>query len=204
MKLNLYGISTLVKILTPSSVNLSSRLFKITEILSASEESRVLCLTSNFASTRGIHHRFVVNNQCMNSTRAIRNQFIDDLEDSSLIRDYEEAWGSLLLLGAKPHQESCDDIDFSIWRLCVSYRVLNSITLPFQFSIPRCADSIENLGDSCGPVYTISLDARSGYHQIGVRKSDQEKLAFFTPSGEKKTYNVLPLDGPARNGILTK
>ena len=125
----------------------------------------------------------------------IVNKPIDTLENSGLIRDCEGAWGSLLLLAAKPHQENCDDIDFFIWRLCVNYRALNSITLPFQFSIPRCTDSIEDLGDSCGPVYTISLDARSGCHQIGVRNSDQEKLAFFTPSCEKKTYNVLPF-GP--------
>ena len=77
----------------------------------------------------------------------------------------------------------------------MSYRPLNKITLGFEFPIPRCADSIEDLGDSCGPIFTISLDARSGYHQIRVRKSDQEKLAFFTPSGDKKTYKVLPF-GP--------
>ena len=96
----------------------------------------------------------------------IMNKLIDALENSDLIRDCEGAQGSLLLLAAKSHQESCDDIDFFIWRLCVSYRALNSIPLPFQFPIPRCADSIEDLGDSCGPVYTTSLDARSGYHQI--------------------------------------
>ena len=44
----------------------------------------------------------------------------------------------------------------------------------------------------------VSLDARSGYHQIRVRNCDQEKLAFFTLSGEKKTYNVLPF-GPTND-----
>ena len=102
----------------------------------------------------------------------IMNKLIDALENSGLIRDCEGALGSLLLLAAKPHQESCDDINSFIWRLCVSYRALNSITLPFQFPIPRCADSIEDLGDSCGPVYKIFLDARSGYHQIRVRNCD--------------------------------
>ena len=41
----------------------------------------------------------------------------------------------------------------------------------------------------------ISLDARSGYHQICVRESDQEKLVFFTPSGTKKKFRVMPF-GP--------
>ena len=133
----------------------------------------------------------------------IMNRLIDDLENSGLIRDCEGAWGSLLLITAKLHQESCDDIAFFNWRLCVSCRSLNSITLPFQFPIPHCADSIEDIGDSCGLMYTISLDAWSGYHQIKVRKSDQEKLVFFTPSGEKKTYNVLPFGPTNASGFYT-
>ena len=74
---------------------------------------------------------------------------------------------------------------------------MNKITLGFEFPIPRCADSIEDLGDSCGPFFTIFLDVRSGYHQTRVRKYDQEKLAFFAPSVEKKTYEVLPF-GPTK------
>ena len=99
-------------------------------------------------------------------------KLIADLEVNNLIRDCEGPWGSLLLLAAKPHQESCTNISAFIWRLCVSYRPLNKITLGFEFPIPRCVDSIEDLGDSCGPIFTISLDARSGYHQIRVRKCD--------------------------------
>ena len=106
----------------------------------------------------------------------IMTKLIADLEENKLIRDYEGNWGSLLLLVAKPHQESCINILAFIWRLYVSYRPLNKITLNFEFPLPRCADSIEDLGDSCGPIFTISLDARSGCHQIRVRKCDQEKL----------------------------
>ena len=114
-----------------------------------------------------------------------------DLEANKFIRDCEGPWGFLLLLAAKPHQESCTNISAFIWRLCVSYQPLNKITLGFEFPIPRCVDSIEDLGNSCSLFFTISLDARSGYHQIRVRKCDQERLAFFTPSGEKGTYKVL-------------
>ena len=103
-------------------------------------------------------------------------KLIADLEANKLIRDYEGPWGSSLLLTAKPHQESCTNISAFIWRVYVSYRPLNEITLGFEFPISRCADSIEDLGDSCGPIFTISLDTRSGYHQIRVRKCDQEKF----------------------------
>ena len=106
----------------------------------------------------------------------IITKLMADLEANKFIRDCEGLWGSLPF----------------IRRLCVSYRPLNKITLGFEFPIHRCVDSIEDLGDSCGPIFTISLDTRTGYHQLRVRKCDQEKLTFFTPSGEKKTYDVLP------------
>ena len=55
-------------------------------------------------------------------------------------------------------------------------------------------DSIEDLSDSCGPTFTISLDARNGYHQIRVRKCDQEKLAFITLSGKRRYMKFYPSD----------
>ena len=99
-------------------------------------------------------------------------KLIADLEENKLIRDYEGPWGALLLLAATPHQQSCTDILAFICRFCVSYRPLNKVTLGFEFPVLRYADSIKDLGDSCGPIFNISLDARSGYHQIRVRKCD--------------------------------
>ena len=96
--------------------------------------------------------------------RKIMNQHISALEDSGLIVDCEGPWGSLLVLAPKPHQEDCSSIDDFIWRLCVSYRPLNIVTRSFEYPIPRCADSIEDIGNSCGKLMIISLDTRSGYH----------------------------------------
>ena len=72
---------------------------------------------------------------------------------------------------------------------------MNGVTKCFEYPIPRCSDSIEDFGDLSGKFYFISLDARSGYHQIRVRKIDQEKLAFFRPDGKKETFKVMPF-GP--------
>ena len=44
-------------------------------------------------------------------------------------------------------------------------------------------------------IYIITVDARQGYHQVAVRKLDQEKLAFFAPDGKKYTWKVMPF-GP--------
>lgn len=125
----------------------------------------------------------------------IMTKLINNLEESDLIFDCEGASESLLLLTAKPHQESCQDIHAFVWILCVSYCALNIITIGFEFPISRCADSIEDLGDSCGSLYNISLDARNGYHQLSVRKNNQEKIAFFTSNRTNKTYKVMPF-GP--------
>jgi len=37
-------------------------------------------------------------------------------------------WGSSIVLAAKPHQEHVIDIKDFVWRMCVSYRKLNSVT----------------------------------------------------------------------------
>ena len=70
------------------------------------------------------------------------------------------------------------DIHAFIWILCVSYRTVNSTTLSFELKIPRCTNSIEDLGDSRGPLSIIFLNTRSGYHQIRIREYDKENLLF--------------------------
>jgi hypothetical protein len=111
------------------------------------------------------------------------------------IEECDGAWGSSVVLAAKPHQESITDIAEFIWRMCVSYRALNQVTMPFEYPIPRCDDAIDNFGDSAGRLYFISLDNKTGYHQIRVCKADQVKLAFFAPDGKKYTWLVMPF-GP--------
>ena len=122
------------------------------------------------------------------------NRHIASLEDSSLIVDCKGPLGSLLILDPKPRQENYNSIDNFICRLCVSYRPLNFFTRSFEYLIPRCTDSIEDLGDSCGLLRIISLNTRSGYHRISVSLCDREKLAFFTLCGKKETYIVMYFD----------
>ena len=135
------------------------------------------------------------------------NTHIKVLEDNDQICDCVGPWCSLLILVAKLHQEECEDIKELIWRLCVSYRPPNSVTRSFEFPIPRCTDSIEDFDDSNDPIYFILLDLRLVYHQVRVRKSNQEKLAFFAPSGKKKTFKVMsfgPKNAPAFYTAMTQ
>ena len=107
------------------------------------------------------------------------------------------SWGSSIILAAKPHQEQVINVDEFVWRMCVSYRRLNQVTLPFEYpAIPRrCDNAINNFGDSNGRLYFISLDNKTGYDQIGVRFADQTKLAFFGTDGMKYTFSMMPF-GP--------
>ena len=100
---------------------------------------------------------------------------IQALENNKWIRYSQGTLGSMIVHTSKPHQEEVTSIDDFIWRLCVSYCALNAVTKSFTFPIPRCADSIDDFGDSNGPMSFITLDARQGYHQIAVRFRDQEK-----------------------------
>ncbi len=120
---------------------------------------------------------------------------VNNLLANKWIRRCKGAWGSLIVLAAKPHQEHVTNIEDFIWRMCVSYRKLNEVTKPFQFPIPRCDDSIISLEQGPSRIYQMSMDADSGYHQVGVREVDQDKLAFFAPDNHKYTFEVMPF-GP--------
>ena len=115
-------------------------------------------------------------------TQLLRNKWIDRCEGP---------WGSMIVLAQKPHQENIINIADFIWRMCVSYRRLNTITKIFQFPIPRCDDAIIILDDGARSIWIISLGARQGYHQIAVRQSGHEKLAFFAPDDRKYTFNMM-------------
>ncbi|XP_028058878.1 uncharacterized protein LOC114262711 [Camellia sinensis] len=66
------------------------------------------------------------------------------------------------------------------WRVCVEFTCLNKGCPKDSFPLPR----IDQLVDSTvGHEHMSFLDAYSGYHQIPLFGSDQEKTAFITPRG---------------------
>ena len=127
-------------------------------------------------------------------SKIIMKQILDLLKNE-WIRECDGPWGSIIVLAPKPHQEHVEKIEDFVWRMCVSYRGLNAVTKPFTYPIPRCDDAIHVLNIGGVQVFLITVDAKQGYHQIAVKKSDQEKLAFFAPNHKKYTYRVMPF-GP--------
>jgi len=73
-------------------------------------------------------------------------------------------------------------------RLCVDYRSLNSVTYKDTYPLPHIDTC---LGSMDGAAWFSTLDLRSGYHNIPIRKSDRDKAAFVTRRGCFR-YKVMP------------
>ena len=89
------------------------------------------------------------------------------------------------------------DINEYVWRFCINYIALNSITKVIAYPIPRCDQAVHiSFG---GSILFWLLDCPSGFHQMKVAPESQEKLAFAGPYATKYTYLVMPfgiVNGP--------
>jgi len=73
------------------------------------------------------------------------------------------------------------------WRMCVDYTNLNKHCPKDPFPLPR----IDQVVDSTAECVLLSFpDYYSGYHQIALKESDQEKTSFITPFGAY-CYNTM-------------
>ena len=124
---------------------------------------------------------------------------IAGLEQVGHIRQIHDGrWLFKCVLAAKPHQEHVRDINDFVWRFCVNYQPLNSVTRIIAYPIPRC-DSAVFVEFGNGRFLWL-FDAPSGYHQLAVAIASQEKLAFQGPDAIKWTYTIMsfgPTNGPA-------
>jgi hypothetical protein len=74
------------------------------------------------------------------------------------------------------------------WRMCIDFTDLNKACLEDSFPLPR----IDMLVDSMSGHGLLSfMDAFSGYNQIRMHPTDQEKTAFITDQGIY-CYQVMP------------
>ena len=74
------------------------------------------------------------------------------------------------------------------WRMCVDFTNLNKAFLKDSYPLPH----IDQLVDSTASHQLLSfMDAFSGYNQIKMHDSDQEKMSFVTSQG-LFCYKVMP------------
>jgi hypothetical protein len=79
------------------------------------------------------------------------------------------------------------------WRMCIDFTDLNKACPKDKFSLPR----IDSLVDAATSSELMSLlDCYSGYHQIWMKKEDESKTSFVTPSG---TYCYLRMPEGLKN-----
>jgi hypothetical protein len=79
------------------------------------------------------------------------------------------------------------------WRMCIDFTDLNKACPKNEFPLPR----IESLVDAAASSELMSLlDWYSGYHQIWMKKKDEPKTSFITPSG---TYCYLRMSEGLKN-----
>ncbi|KAI2644950.1 Transposon Ty3-I Gag-Pol polyprotein [Labeo rohita] len=73
-------------------------------------------------------------------------------------------------------------------RPCIDYRVLNHHTIKIRYLLPLVPAALEQLRSA---VIFTKLDLRSAYNLIRIRKGDEWKTAFVTPTGHYE-YQVMP------------
>jgi hypothetical protein len=66
------------------------------------------------------------------------------------------------------------------WRMCVDFTDLNKACKKDDFPLERVDKIVD---DAANSEMLSLLDMFSGYHQIRVRKEDEEKTSFITPFG---------------------
>ena len=118
----------------------------------------------------------------------VMTKLVEALEANGLIEDDDGPWGALIVLAGKPHQEHKHWTEY-VWRLCVSYRKLNTVTRPFVFLSQRCDDAVEEIG---GAKYIIIMDLAWGYWQVLLHEGSKAKTGFFVPNG-KKRWTRMPM-----------
>ena len=104
---------------------------------------------------------------------------LHQMQEMDVIQPSSSPWSSPIVLVRKK--------DGSL-RLCIDYRHLNSFTKNDTYPLPRINDIIDQLGSM---KYFSTLDLASGYWQIPMTPSSQEKTTFITTGGLYE-FRVMP------------
>ncbi|KAK1630543.1 hypothetical protein QYE76_004858 [Lolium multiflorum] len=103
---------------------------------------------------------------------------IDELEQKGFIQESVSPWGTPVIFVDKRDGGK---------RMCGDYRNLNNVTIKNKYPLPR----IQDLFDQVQGAGVFSIDLRSGYHQIKIKKEDVPKTAFVSRYGHHE-YLVVP------------
>jgi len=151
------------------------------------EPARVPPFTLKYDKEKwGAIHKAPARLQSSVRQRAI-DKFVSRALDDGVIAASQAAAYSQLLLVPKPTEPGSE----KKWRVCVDYRLLNTMSGSNGWPIPRIDQIIQRIGN-CKPQYFAVLDLTSGYHQVPVAAESQEATAFITAGGVY-TWRRIPI-----------
>ncbi|GBM92728.1 Retrovirus-related Pol polyprotein from transposon 17.6 [Araneus ventricosus] len=96
---------------------------------------------------------------------------LDKLLEENIIEECESPYAAPVVLVPKPN----GDI-----RLCIDYTGFNATTIADSYPLPRMDDLLHAAKHT---PFMITIDLKSGNHQISVCSSDRDKTAFMCPFG---------------------
>ena len=105
----------------------------------------------------------------------IINEQVAELEQLGFVVPSNSAWSSPCLLVPKKGEKE-------EYRLCIDYRLLNSVTKNIYFQIPTIEDILDSMGEMQPKIFS-TLDAYSGYYQMEIEKDSRQYTAFVTTEG---------------------
>ena len=152
--------------------------------------SNVFAKTSNdLGKTSLTEHRIETGNaapikqlprRLPNALRQVVEEQVQDMLENEVIKHSNSPWASPIVLVRKKD---------GTWRFCVDFRKLNDATIKDAYPLPQVSDLIDTLS---GHHYFTTLDLASGYWQVPVEKSSQEKTTFVVPGGGHYEFLRLP------------
>lgn len=104
---------------------------------------------------------------------------VDDMLEAGIVRQSASEYASPILLVRKKD---------GTMRMCIDYRMLNSVTIKERYPMPIIEDEIARLsGQAC----FITLDLASGYYQVPISERSRHLTSFVTPDGQYE-FNRMP------------
>jgi hypothetical protein len=109
--------------------------------------------------------------RCNPKNKEFLRKEITKMEEQGLIRKSISPWAAPVVIVDKKGGDK---------RLCIDYRRLNATTKPDAYPLPRIDDLLESFRTAG---WFTTLDLASGYWQVEMHQTDQEKTAFITDYG---------------------
>lgn len=104
---------------------------------------------------------------------------IDEMLQAGIIRESKSEYSSPIILVKKKGGD---------YRMCVDFRMLNSVTIKERYPMPIIEDEIARLA---GQAWFITLDLASGYYQVPIGEQSKHLTSFVTPDGQFE-FNRMP------------